>query len=178
MTIVGNRQRLCFCGWILAGMLLIALNWFNYTSLENRPLVGDSSLIVSLRNKLSRMKDIQSSGKLTFTSLGDNHSFFTQNSNKASNSNPKMTSSNSEQPQSELWAKLLLPPLSGIMKVTDQKGNPRYLAVLADRVYQEKERVMGFTIESITAKGVELHKSGVRHFIKSPEINFSKDQGK
>lgn len=177
MKLVGNRQRLCFSGWILAALLLIFVNWINYASLESAELKGHSSTIKALHLKLDRLESAMVKGKIDLSGFGGNQGFFA----RYLKTEPKVASQlpvlDGDARQSEKPAQPQLPDLTGIIQMLDHQGNIRCRAVFDGKIYQEKDRLNGFTIARVTAKGVVLNHLGQQHFIKSPKIYFSNDQG-
>jgi hypothetical protein len=70
-----------------------------------------------------------------------------------------------------------LPRLSGILQVADHQGQWRYSATMDGNVYSQKDRVHGFLIEEISARGVMLSSGKQRWFIPAPEVYYSLDKG-
>lgn len=69
------------------------------------------------------------------------------------------------------------PSVAGILTRKDARGAIRRVAIIAGRAVGEKDRVDGFTVKEITAKGVVLTKGPQRWFIPNPQIHFSVDHG-
>jgi len=50
--------------------------------------------------------------------------------------------------------------------------------VLDGRVCREKDELMAFLVDTITAEGVVLRRQGATWFIESPRPRYSSDQGR
>lgn len=177
MNMVGSIQRLCLSGWLLAAMILITISWFDYVSMENRPLDGSSRTIISLRSKLAQLQSADSANRFKFASLKNNLGVLTGSKQKKPAADIKAPDAKRAPQSSESGIKAALPSLAGILQAMDDRGDIYYQAVLDGKVYQTKDRVMGFTIQSIRTNTVVLRKNGIRHVIKSPEVFYSNDQG-
>ncbi len=177
MNLFGNRQRLCFSGWILAALIVVAFNGLEYVSLESRPLEGHSRTIKLLRLKLSRLESATANKLADVNGLDTMRMFFARYFH-ANKNQPLESTQLENEPHLKNPVEIVLPTLSGIVQVLDHQGLIRYQAVLNGKVCQQKDQLLGFTVGKISTEGVELHKMGQRQFIKSPVIYYSNDQGK
>ena len=175
MKLVGSRQQLCTAGWIAAALVLVAINGFGFLGLESEPLRGNSKAISSLRRKLTRLEN----------RLADNAHSALGKEGFWEKPLAMLTSHASNEPSGESGSALsfaenenvLLPHLTGILQAAGPWGETRYLAVLDGRVCREKDKVMAFSVEKISAAGVLLHRQGMEWFIESPKPRYCSDQG-
>lgn len=177
MNLFGNRQRLCFGGWILTGLIIAAFNVLNYITLASQPLEGRSHLLKSVSLKLSRLGSTTARNMADANGLQPTGFFFKryfQNEEKQ----PPLTAQPEKESQLNHPVEVELPTLSGIAQIIDHQGVFHYWAILNGNVCKEKDQTMGYRVGKITAQGVVLHKSGQRRFIKCPVVYYSDDQGK
>ncbi len=177
MKLVGSKQRLCLSGWVLAALLMIFVNWVNYASMESTELKGYSGTIKALRHKLNRLETIMAEGKFDLPSFKGHQGFFARYQKTEPEADSKLPVLDGDVLQSEKPAPPQLPALTGIIQVLDHHGNISCRAVIDGKVYREKDRFKGFAIAKVTEKGIVLNHSGQRHFIESPKIYYSNDQG-
>lgn len=177
MTLFGNKQRLCIGGWMLAALVILAVNWYDYAGLVGRPLESHSSTIRSLSAKLNRLDGAAIERKLQQLSLDGYHEFFARYLKSDPEIQPAAHTLEKPSPVETVTAPAL-PDLTGVIQVIGQNGTVNHLCVLDGRVYKEKESIEGFLVERITAEGVLLRKSERQHFINRPEIYYSNDRGK
>lgn len=81
-------------------------------------------------------------------------------------------------PKKEKEAQVRLPKLTGVLSVSDIRGNIRSLAVIGGKRLAEQDRVDEFTVQKITKRGVVLTKNGRRWFLPAPEVRYTLEQGK
>ena len=174
MKLVGSKQKACICGWLLAALAIAGVNGYGFIALESKPLQASSATIVSLRQKFARLESrLAENAARAFDGIGISGASFPL----SADSRVKVASPE-KSPAASLPDKVQLPNLSGIMRVDAPTGRMHHLAVLDGRVYREKDQVMAFVVEKISAEGVSLVRQGSRWFIESPRPRYSSDQGK
>lgn len=173
MKLVGSRQQLCTAGWIAAALVLVAINGFGFLGLESEPLRGDSMAVASLRQKLARLENrLAENARSAFGEEG-----FWEKPLSMLASHDATEPSGESGSDDSFTKNVLLPELSGVLQAAGPSGKTRYLAVLDGRVYREKDEVMAFSVEKITAEGVVLRRLGMEWFVESPKPRYCSDQG-
>ena len=66
-----------------------------------------------------------------------------------------------------------LPQLTGILRISDVKGNIQTFAVLEGRRVRKNETLQGYTVRDVTKQGVVLEKEGETWSLPVPEGRFS-----
>ena len=171
----GNRRRLCFSGWILAGLFLIGLNGFHLLALENQPLVGHSPTIKALRLDLNQMENA-----LTRRALSSDdsslHSVFVRYQPQGDTPTAAVSELDG-QPPAETPLGITLPVLGGIVQALDPQGKQTYFAVLDGRVCRTNDRLGTYVVEQISPRAVILNNAGRQWRIECPRPNYSEDRG-
>ncbi len=65
------------------------------------------------------------------------------------------------------------PQLTGILRISDVRGNIQTFAVLEGERYRKGETVQGYTVRTVTQKGVVLEREGETWSLPVPEGRFS-----
>jgi hypothetical protein len=177
MIIFGNIQRLCQGGWIMATLILMAINGFGFLSLEGQTVKGHSPLIKSLQQKLVRLENRPSVQKVINISQTEIKRLFAAYHHAKSSSIEGEKISDKVDHPSKNMDEPVLPPLNGIIKVVDSSGSTYYKALFGGESYRKKDRLMNYLIIKISLQGVTLSHSGKRRFIQSPTTYYSIDQG-
>ena len=177
MKITGSRQRLCLGGWLLAALVVIALNVFRFMVLEHQPLVGNSPTVKLLQTKLQQFDRTLAAGVFAFNNRIDLLDAFSASSGNRKSKNDRSVSEGQDGLQSQAAKTTGLPSLSGIIHILDPLGSVYYQAVLDGQVCREKDKVADFTVVKISPAGVVIRRSGRKWTIKGPTPYFSRDQG-
>lgn len=177
MTVFGSRQRLCYSGWVLAALIIVAVNGANFLTLENQALEGYSPAIKSLQFKLNRLKNasvVRSAIDPDFNEIQGLFAVYRQ----PKPSDMKTGAMSVETDTSSVVIDEPTPPsLSGIIKITNESGAHYYAALVGGKVCRKNDVVMDFRILDISLRGIVLTRSGKRWFVKSPTTYYSSDQG-
>jgi hypothetical protein len=173
MKTFGGKQRLCVSGWLMAALIIAAINGHAFMTLESTPLEGSSIVIKSLRAKIARLDGVLS---------GNRFNLFEQAGDKEWVSSLRIPQPNEHAAEAEMplhgVETIALPVLSGIVRVAHSTRAPYYMAVLDGHVCRERERVKEFVVGKISAQGVLLLREGEQWYIESSAPYYSSDQGK
>lgn len=178
MKLVGNKQHACLSAIVMAALILVGLNAYQFMSLEQQPLVGYSRTIKTLQAKLQ-----QFDRRLAAGDFAQNHRFnllgVALSSPIKQGSTDDQSNSDPQKGSQHLVAKVTgLPALSGIMQMTGPGGAVRLQAILNGRLCSAKDTIAGFTIEKISPQGIVVRQSGRKWTIECPTPYFSCDRGK
>jgi len=175
MIILGSKKSLFAGSLVLAALLLVGYNGFNLISLFNPSLVGRSVEVKLASQKWQQLKE--RSALATKNALDFDLALILS---KVLPGFQEMEKTASKTPVGEGEGKnaieTKLPPLAGIMGVTDVHGREQLLAVIEGAAHPEKARVQDYTIKEITQKGIVLTKNGKDWFVPAPEVYFSLDR--
>ncbi len=171
MKMFGSQHNVCICAWVIAAVSLLGFNAYGFLSLESKPLGTLPAEVISLREKLARLERTLSGNALhAWGNVRESAHLF------------KAAQTSGTMPQSEVaplskTEPIVLPTLSGIVRVEAHSNAPYFMAVLGGRVCREQDRVNEFVVGRITAEGAVLHRQGSEWFLESPAPYYSSDQG-
>jgi hypothetical protein len=164
-------------GWLLAALVLIALNAFRFITLEYQPLVGNSPTVKLLQTKLQQFDRTLAAGVFSFKDRIDLLGAFNASSKNRKSKDDRSVSEGQDGSQSQAGRTTGLPSLSGIIHILDPLGSVYYQAVLNGQVCREKDKIADFTVVKISPGGVVIRRSGREWTIEGPTPYFSSDQG-
>lgn len=178
MKMIGGKQRLCISGWVLAALVIAALNVNAWIALESRPLEGNPTVIRALRQKiawLERVLDFEALER--FGRDGAVDLPVALRKLPAAEEGARAPSSVPVPAPAAAPEKIVLPVLSGVVRIADPLLTPYFLAVLDGRVYREHEYVKAYQIAEISSRGVVLRREGAFWHIENPVPYYSSDGG-
>jgi len=173
MIAIGGKKRFIIGSWILASLLLVGYNGATLVTLFNPQLVERSDEVKLASRKWKQLKQGTSQDMeilrdfnldLILSKFVPGHHIQEGKSIDSQGLNGKAAFES------------ILPPLTGIMRLSNVHGSKRMLAVIDGNAYSEGAQVQGFTIQEITEKGVGLTRAGTSWFVQTPEVYFSLDK--
>ena len=177
MKIKGSRQRLCIGGWILAALIVLGLNTYQFISLEQQPLVGYSQTVKVLQ---AQLRDFDTAAATGVFALKDRiqqieaGAWFSTRRKPADHSGTTKAVGGTPIPDA---AGMLLPTLSGIIQALDPRGGTDFRAVLNGRVCRVRDKIDEFTVVKISPGTVVVRRAGRNWILNTPTPYFSSDQG-
>ena len=160
----------------MGALLLLGHNGFNLMSFLNPELTAQPRLVKVAREKWQQFENR--------SSFAMNEAFDTIKLHLVAakympvfHKQKKKVSIPRPQPAKEKRAKIKLPGLTGITRISDSHGNITSLAVIDGECLGEGERVVGFVLQKISEEGIVLTRGGTSWFIPAPKVPFSLDQG-
>ena len=177
MKISGGRYRLCRGGWLLAALVLLGLNAFQFMSLEQQPLVGYSQTIKVLQSKLQDFDKMLAAGVFSLKDRIDliETSAGSLAGHKAGGGSG--TASAQKSAKISDGTENVLPTLTGTMQALDPRGGMDYRAVLNGRVCRVRDKIDNFIVVKISPTGVVVRRAGRSWTLNNPTPYFSSDQG-
>ncbi|MFH1982182.1 MAG: hypothetical protein ABIL58_10065 [Pseudomonadota bacterium] len=178
MISTGGRKRMFSGGWIVAALIVAAINGLAMSSLFSPPIVGQSKDARLASQKWLRLETkiaAQVNQSVEHVDVTPVLKRFSPDwpaiEIKKPVAAPSLTSGDVVEEK-----KLVPPTLMGIMEVTDAQGRRHLSAMMEGRQWAEKTRIRGFYVKKITLEGVELTHSGQQWFIPAPKVYFMQDQ--
>jgi len=164
-------------GWILAALLLVGYNGFNFMLLLDPILPRRSNAAMLASQKWQEFQKKQSKAVKTVLDNIDLDLILSR-TKPYSGEDTKAAEIPKEKEEKEGGKKeVTLPKLTGILQVSNVNGTISSLAVIEGKTLHEQDKVLDFTIEKITNKGVIITKGGKKWFIPTPKVHFSLDHG-
>jgi hypothetical protein len=170
---IGDKQRSFIGAWVLAALIVLGVNGLNLTNLLDQPLLGNSREVKGIRRQWTLLEQLSSLAIKEAKAVAE-----VDLDRVFSRFEPLSvlmawdTGTAAEEVQAEESGPIL-PMLTGIVSVSDLKGNVRSTAVFHGKRYKEKDQVQGFHIEKIAEEGVYLTKWGTNWFVPAPEGKFT-----
>jgi len=173
MKIVANNRRMYIGAWLAAAFLLLGANLYHLSRLEYQPLAESPAIIKQLRLRLSHFDELIAAQR-TQASHREPPIALIRLQPAADRPPPVLPAGVDE--KSPPPGTMLLPRLTGILRVASGDGTGHYRAVLDGKVYAEKELIAELSIEEISTQGVVLRRRDQRWFIPVPEVYYSISQ--
>ena len=171
---LGSRIHALIGLWILAGLVVAAINGYMLMSLLDEPLAGYSS---GVRNadrgfRQYRMLSAAEAEKIT---LGMDLLASWFKPIVVEEEKPEFQKLLAPPPPEKKVAPspVVMPTLTGIMTSRSADGTARRLAVMDGRICAEGDRVRDLTVKGITSGGVSLVRGGQAWFLMAPEMAYS-----
>jgi hypothetical protein len=177
MKISGGRQRLCMGGWILAALVVLGLNLFQFMSLEQQPLVGYSQTVKVLQAQLREFDNAAATGVFELKDRMRQIEAGAWFSARRQTTDPPGTAKAAAGTPIADAAEILLPTLSGIIQTLDPRGGTDFHAVLNGRVCRMRDKIDEFTVVKISPDTVVVRRAGRNWILNNPAPYFSSDQG-
>ena len=170
---VGGKQRSFMGAWVLAALIILGVNGLNMADLLDQPLLGNSREVKGIRRQWKLLEQLSSLAIKEAKAVAevDLDRVFAR-FEPLSVLNVWDTGTEAEEAQAEESGPIL-PVLTGLLSVSDLKGNVRSTAVFYGRRYKERDEIQGFRIEKIAEEGVYLTKWGTNWFVPAPEGEFT-----
>jgi hypothetical protein len=174
MQILGDSRRLALGAFFLAGLVLIGFNAAWLTRILNPPLPPHSTAVKTAATQWHAYQAAEE--RLARKAAGAGVWLA-----RWPGPEPPRQSRPAEPvavpTPAGAAADVLLPTVSGILQIARPGGGSRSLALIGGRLRGESDQISGFTVERITAAGVELGRDGRRWFTPAPQVPFSVDRG-
>lgn len=170
---VGDKQRSFMGAWVLAALVILAVNGLNLADLIDQPLLGNSREVKGIRRQWTLLEQLSSLAIKEAKAVAEvdlDRVFARFEPVSVLKVWDTGTAPGEEQAEE---SGPVLPMLTGILTVSDLEGNVRSTAVFHGKRYREKDEVQGFRIEKIAEEGVYLTKWGTNWFVPSPEGEFT-----
>lgn len=174
MQILGDSRRLALGAFILAGLVLIGFNLAWLTRVLNPPLPPHSNAV---KTAATQWHAYQAAEERLARKAAEAGVWLARwpPPEPPRQSRPAEPVVVPTPPGAA--ADVLLPTVSGILQIARPGGGSRSLALIGGRLRGESDQISGFTVERITAAGVELGRGGRRWFTPAPQVPFSVDRG-
>lgn len=176
MIVIGSTKKMIMGGWVLAALIVLAYNGSQLASLLAPPIAGYSHelrSVIGKRNQLdaqvSAARESMKDEDLARISAGVDRLPEKKEEENAEPPHPTPPAADATESETEMQ----LPQLQGIFRVGDIRGNMKLGALLAGKLFSEKDKIGIFTVDQISDKGVMLTQDGRSWFLKTPDVSFS-----
>jgi hypothetical protein len=174
MQILGDSRRLALGAFILAGLMLIGFNAAWLTRVLNPPLPPHS---IAVKTAASQWHAYQAAEERLVRKAAGAGVWLARWPAPEPPRQSRPAEPVAVPTPAGAGADELLPTVSGILQIARPGGGSRSLALIGGRLRGESDQISGFTVERITAAGVELGRDGRRWFTPAPQVPFSVDRG-
>ncbi len=160
----------------MLALILAGHNGFKLMSFINPELPGHSRIVMMVKEK---WQQLETKASRTMTASLGNISLdqIFVRSAPASRKQEIEILKPKPRPVKAKKIKVKLPSLTGILQISDARGNVRSLAVIEGKNLAEGDRVKKFVVIKIRKDGIVLARGGVSWFVPAPKVQFSLDQG-
>ncbi|MBU1053362.1 MAG: hypothetical protein KKC46_05970 [Proteobacteria bacterium] len=170
MIQIGSKKRLIIDGFIIAAVIVVAINIYLLTELIGSPIAQKSEEFKMAGNKWQQYKQMQDQTVDDLIKSAEAIIAVAKMGRKAKPENIQLTASTQPTEDQKLAD---IPNLAGILQVAGLGEKSKFIALMEGKRLYENDKIMNFTIKNITAKGVLLSKNGETKFIPAPEVYFS-----
>ena len=177
MSFFRNRQRVFIGAWLAAAFMLLGFNGYLYLLPGAGTLEGNSRVMRSLQQKLTRLNlAVEKTG---FVKTGKWFCAALPAQPHTSGPAPSKSDDGSGAgKETAVVHPVELPRLTGILESSDSVDGLRYVAVLNGKVCRERERIDSFTVRKIMKDKVILKGFGTQWEIRNPAPGYSSDRGR
>ena len=160
----------------MLALILAGHNGFKLMSFINPELPGHSRIVMMVKEK---WQQFETKASRTMTDSIENISLdqIFAKSAPASRKQEIEILKPKPRPVKTKKIKVKLPSLTGILRISDARGNVRSLAVIEGKNLAEGDRVKKFVVKKIRKDGIVLARGGASWFVPAPKVQFSLDQG-
>lgn len=170
---LGDKRRSFIGAWVLAALIVLGVNGLNMTNLLDQPLLGNSQEVKGIRRQWKLLEQLRSLAIKEAKAVADvDLDRLFARFEPLSVLNVWDSDGEGGGTQAEESGPIL-PVLTGLLSVSDLKGNVHSTAVFYGKRYEEKDEIQGYRIEKIAEEGVHLTKWGTNWFVPAPEGEFT-----
>ena len=170
MIQIGTSKRLIIDSFIIAAVIVIAINIYLLTELIGSPIAQKSEEFKMASNKWNQYKQMQDQ---TIEDLIKSAEAIIAVANMGHKAKPEKIQLTASIQPTEDHKLAGVPNLAGILQVAGVGEKTRFIALMEGKRLRENDKIMNYTIKNITAKGVLLSQNGETKFIPAPEVYFS-----
>lgn len=174
MIATGGTKRILSGCWIIAALVLLGYNGSELITLIGSPLIGHSKDIKLAGERWRQLKKIESKALQKENDYLDLDLVLSKVVPVFKKQEKKILAAVKGKKDTE---RIILPVLTGIITFSTINGNKKSFALLDGKRLEKLDRIQGFTVKKINAKGVELTKGGAIWFIEAPKVYYSVDKG-
>lgn len=172
MITAGKPRRLIIDSFIIGVIIAIVVNAYLLIDLFRSPFIEMSENTKLASTKWKQLTDTAGSASDNLSESAETEKIIARLEHQAkTEKTPPMPETQDNRPEEQGTASV--PRLTGILQVVGAGKSPRFLALMEGKRLQKHDKIMGFTVESITAGGVVLAKNGQARFIPAPNVFFS-----
>ena len=168
----GTYKRLIIDAFIIAGIVAIVVNAYLLTDLFGRPIAERSEELKRASAKWKQLADSTVPEKNNLSENPDMDKMIARLDHPAK-SEVKLQAQKPGNDRPEEPIENPLPRLTGILQIAGAGNSPEFIALMEGKRLHKNDKIMGFTVIDITARGVLLAGKGQNRSIPAPNVFYS-----
>ncbi len=165
----GSKKRVFIAGWIMAGLVLLAYNGFQFMNIFSQSIQGYSGKVKELKIKLSSLNEYEKKAvELTWPDMDKKISAYLKKVSKNTFDISGKIGKNKSAKEN-----IVLPRIEGIVKTYDIYGNVRLYVIIDGKRFGVGDRVYEFRINDITYDSVTFTKGVTTWCVPTPDVPYT-----
>lgn len=170
MIQIGSKNRLIIDGFIIAAVIVVAINIYLLTELIGTPMAQKSDEFKMAGNKWKQYKQMQDQTVDDLIKRAEAIIAVAKMGRKAKPEKTQLTADTQTDENPKLPG---VPNLAGILQVSGPGERSSFIALMEGKRLHKNDKINNYIIKDITTKGVLLSRNGETKFIPVPEVYFS-----